>query len=539
MKVLFGLNQDANKSVENGILNTFKNIAQQNFDFHSEYYLAGIRKALDEDNYDVLVLREDLEINQKVTFDYLDEITDRFPELRIILLIENEHQKDNYVKKLFSIGVYNMLYKNDTTFENVAELIGKGRNKFEAKIYLDLDEVENIKEQDILEEIPENELEKIFFNINQAQDNEGLIFIFNELNRQYKTPQLYFLFSLLTEETIDKFKEAKIESFDKLYGKYCERIKGYEKKSEDEAERKINFGIPKISINLPKGKDTHEGKEEKIIYHIPSDYNKILAFVGNRKVGTTTIVDLVAREFATKGKRVAVLDLTSNHTLFYLNCWANEDIGEEEKDSLGFINKGINRPVYVADNYKLFTTFKKVEKLDYFNILEQLRYDNDIVLLDIDFQTSELIGIDFLKYGVNAIYLVQDLNLLTIKETKDYVKDLIRQGISNKKIYLVVNKFIKSRLGISDVLAMFNEPIEGMEYDKQENRIGLNEQITRVDFDIETYKGLLDSYLYAKQSPSLSDCTLEQIEDLCFNIYPIMKTSGNNKGFSLKKLFKK
>ena len=57
--------------------------------------------------------------------------------------------------------------------------------------------------------------------------------------------------------------------------------------------------------------------EEKYIHSIPSDYNSS-SICGKEQVGTTTVVDLVARVFIkTKSIRIR----PDKKTLYYVKCW--------------------------------------------------------------------------------------------------------------------------------------------------------------------------------------------------------------------------
>ena len=509
--ILFGLNTNADRKYEEGILNIYKEEFQKEFTYDSEYYLSGIKRKLEETekDFDILILREDLEgIANPVSIEYLDNITDKYPNLRIILIIEDEHEQDSYVKRIFNLGIYDVLYKEDAQLGEIVNLIENPRSKMKAKIYLDIDEIEDISTGDNLEEIPEEELERILLHLNQST-KETISDSFDEINRQYNDKQMLFLFTLLPEHIVKMLAETGNENFEKYHkrwliieGKYNE-IQGKNSPGEKTAE-----GETKIITKIKK----------QYIHSIPKDYNKIVAFTGDRKVGTTTIVDLVAREFSKKGKKVVVLDLTENKTLFYMKCWGNEDITREEKNGLALLNKGIKHPIQVDDNYSLYTQIgEKLDKFDFFNVVEQIRYDTDIVLIDMDFNTK----CEWLKYGVTSLYVVKDLNVLDIINTKNYLKKLIKQGVNSKKMQLIINKNIKSKVKPSDILNSITEPIPYLEFDSDDNYLEINSKIFTIDYEDDFYKELINSYVYVDERLKISDKIQSQIEEICLDIYPI------------------
>ena len=107
LKVLFGLNQSPNREIENKIRDKYKEVVGERFDYDSEYYIEGIWRALKQNHYDILVLRRLGRNPDKVQL--LDDITDNYPDLQIIYIVDDEHHKDNYIKQLFNLGIYNII----------------------------------------------------------------------------------------------------------------------------------------------------------------------------------------------------------------------------------------------------------------------------------------------------------------------------------------------------------------------------------------------------------------------------------------------
>lgn len=266
------------------------------------------------------------------------------------------------------------------------------------------------------------------------------------------------------------------------------------------------------------------GVRREYLYSIPSDYFKVAAFVGNRKADTTTPVDLVADRFGKNGKRVVVLDLTANKRLFYLKCWGDGAQGKEKR-GLEYLNKGVRHPVAVSENYRLYTQVEgSLDEFDLFNALEQVRYDSYVVLVDMGSDTDY----SLLKYGVNALFVVCDLNIMDVP-----LKKLAGAGINTSKMRLVVNKQMRCGVKAGDILAMFNGPIPGIENDGPVSGLGMGKAFT-VDFEPEFYRSLPESYMYMDYRRKVPEAVEKQADAICSGIYPVRE---EERGFSLGKLF--
>ena len=133
MKVLFALNND----------NTSKNIARhyqesnqnERIDYKCVYYF---RSLIDEvkknKDYDRIIIHENLEPisvkNQdaidKFLFTNIDKVTDECGKADIIIICsENRTNRDDFIKKLFNIGIYTILTGDERTVGNLCKYIKK------------------------------------------------------------------------------------------------------------------------------------------------------------------------------------------------------------------------------------------------------------------------------------------------------------------------------------------------------------------------------------------------------------------------------
>lgn len=460
--LLFGINQNPNKKIENSILEGYKKLKKDEFTFDSEYYLVGIEKALSEQHYDVLILREDLESNKQVSKQLLDRITDKYPKLNIILIIKDEHECDKYIIDIFQLGIYNIIYKEDLTIPIVIELIDNVRTKLDAKIYLELEDVEEDKEEvgdeDNMSEIPEEQLITIMNNLRQV-DKENISDLFDGINKQYEEKQMLFLVSFLPENIYSLLTESGNSNFRYYSDKLTDLVdkkekKDIEKESRNKLERfKEKNKVQKIYVEKEKIVEVEKRVVEKVyiekekqvtVFERPNDYKKKAGFVGFSGAGKTTLVSFIANYMGSCKVKTAIIDLTSSRDLydiFIVNAIEinEESINIEGKNGLGSLVDGEIRPFKIGKYIDLFTTeYSKTVNLDnayyYIQLLEQ---EYDVILIDMDFNSPKEV-----YQLVNSAYIVQTLDLAKVKHNTNHQLQL-KDHINLKKIKYVINQSIQ------------------------------------------------------------------------------------------------
>jgi hypothetical protein len=217
-----------------------------------------------------------------------------------------------------------------------------------------------------------------------------------------------------------------------------------------------------------------------------------------------------------------------------MKTWGNEEIKPSQKNSLIYLNQGENNPILINEKYKLYTRENKdIDfKFDFFNSIEQLRYNSDIIIIDMDFNTPN----EWLKYNVSSLYIVTDLNIFNTIETKDYIKKLMKSGINPKKINMIVNKVVKAKIKPDDIITSIKQPLPYLEVDIESNTIDINREFFTLDFDKDIYSELLSSYMYVGEDINVTENMEEQLSNLCNNIYPVSTGKNNNIKKKLKKL---
>lgn len=260
LQVLFGLNQSSDNSTEEKILEMYQKKISEVFKYKKEFDLTGIKKQIIFNKYDILILNELLEKQNTVTTEFLDELTDKYPDLRIIFVIDSEkHEKDSYVKRLYNIGIYDIVYSHDLLIDVLVNLIIGGRTKAEAKNYLDLIDTDDDIVEEELGYIPQQELDSILDYFSDIED-KMMSSTFEHICRQYNEKQIIFLIKVLPKNIIKVLENENNETFKRHYDliEHYEPIEVYE---EDSTKKGAIFSFSKKS----KKDNLKEDKEAKLI----------------------------------------------------------------------------------------------------------------------------------------------------------------------------------------------------------------------------------------------------------------------------------
>lgn len=548
MKILFALNQDRSTDTEEAIISSYKSASEERVEFKKEYDLTGVTDALRMEHFDIVFLNEEIERDNTITTTYIDDLTDKHPGTRIIMLVASHHEKDPYIKRLFNIGVYDLLYAHDISIDEIVRLMANPRNKAEAKEYLDLAEVGDAVVESELRVIPESELDSIISYLLNSE-KESYPGIFEHIDKQYNDYQMMYLIKKMPLE----IRRELNNSGSKLYLGYLDSLDNDDEEPEavtgQSAGGKVKsdlFKIPQFNKrDKPEAKTIERTvekivekeviriqKEKEYISIVPEDYKKVAAFTGSHNSGVTTIVDLIATEFSKRGKKVAVLDFSSNKSLYFMKCWGKDDLTHGMKTSLISLSKGKVEPIIISQGYHLFTVGQmdepsfNVEEFNFYKALELIRYNYDIILLELDLSSR----FKWLSFGVSSIYVVNDLNVVNMIPIKRNIKELVEMGVNKKKFSLIVNKYMKSKTKAEDMLSCITNPLPNLEYNDAASSIEINPKIFKVHYDNEFYTNHLESLLYVGDKVSVPKDMAADILDICQEIYPLDNANKGNKG---------
>jgi len=87
---------------------------------------------------DTLIMKEDLESNNSIGTQYLEKLRYKFPKLKIIYIIANEHYKSSYMERVFNTDIYDCLFYKDASIDNIVYICLNPRSKEEAESYYGL-----------------------------------------------------------------------------------------------------------------------------------------------------------------------------------------------------------------------------------------------------------------------------------------------------------------------------------------------------------------------------------------------------------------
>ena len=260
-----------------------------------------------------------------------------------------------------------------------------------------------------------------------------------------------------------------------------------------------------------------------------SGNQKVVAFVGTSKNGTSFLVNNIAEIVSNRGIKTAILDLTKNKNSYYIYTKNEEELRKNAYECMEKLTQGIAQGVKVNSNLDVYTSIPGEAHNDdqYRPILETLVQNYSLILLDCDFKTNYA----YLKEA-QEIYITQSMDVLTIQPLTAYLRDLKAKGVLNQdKLRVVINKYIKVR-GINEKavlggMAFYNDP--SMAY--------MTELFNRETIPYCTIP--FDSHVYAKYLESLVNCNistnsytkdfLNSLKKLADMVFPLIGTSEKGK----------
>ena len=205
--------------------------------------------------------------------------------------------------------------------------------------------------------------------------------------------------------------------------------------------------------------------EETTSYNVETDNlitsnQKIVAFVGTTKNGTSFIVNNLAEVYANRGIKTAILDLTKNKNSYYIYTNNEDKLREKAQNCLDKLLDGYADGVEVNKNLTIFTSLPGQDASldDVTGIIKTLLENYSVILLDCDFDTD-------VRYFRTAqeMYLVQSLDVLTIQPLTAFLRDLkVKEILETNKLRIIINKNIKVNSLTEKVLiggmSVYNDP---------------------------------------------------------------------------------
>lgn len=256
---------------------------------------------------------------------------------------------------------------------------------------------------------------------------------------------------------------------------------------------------------------------------------KIIAFVGTSKNGTSFLVNNIAEILSMNGVDVAILDLTKNRNSYYIYTKNEENLRNQSNYIMNNLKIGKANGIQEHKNLTIYTSpLENDENIEAVEpIIETLVKTHTLVLMDCDFTTP----MKYFKYA-QEIYLVQSMDILTIQPLTSFLRKLSDKGMfEESKARVVLNKFIKTKQLNEEILiggiSIYNDA--GMTIRKELFNRKTVPYIT-IPFDQKSYLRYLDGLVTC--DVSLKGYTKEFIQSLkglANMVYKFENTSKNKK----------
>ena len=183
--------------------------------------------------------------------------------------------------------------------------------------------------------------------------------------------------------------------------------------------------------------------EELDIERLLSQGQKIVAFLGTSKNGTSFLVNNVAELLSSNGIDTAILDLTQNRNAYYIYTRNEDDLREKSNYLMRNLVEGRADGLKEHRNLTIYTSAfeNDTELTNVEPIIETLARNHTVVLLDCDFTTP----MKYFKYA-QEIYLVQSMDILTIQPLTAFLRKHSDKGmLEESKVRVILNKFMRTK----------------------------------------------------------------------------------------------
>ena len=373
-----------------------------------------------------------------------------------------------------------------------------------------------------------DEIEETILPGFEEEDEETILPGFNEENEEQETMLPGF------DEEENEEQETILPGFDEEEDETEITLPGFEENGDEEQEMTLpGFEEDNEEKEIVLNRNDVQNKEREYpeldIQQIINPKQKIVAFVGTGKNGTSFLVNNVAEILSMNGIDTAILDLTRNRNSYYIFTKNDEMLRNQSNYITNNLKIGNANGIVEHKNLTIYTSpLEGDENLeDVEPIVETLLRNHTVVLMDCDFSTP----IRYFKYA-QEIYLVQSMDILTIQPLTAFVRQLMDKGMfESSKARVVLNKFIRTKEINENLLiggmSIYNDA--GMTVRKElfDRR---NVQSTTIPFDLKTYLKYLDGLVNCDISLKGYDKEmLQSLKYLASMVYPSQDTKKSGK----------
>ena len=543
MRVLFGINND---DTVKGIVNFYEKKYGERLEYKNVYYFKQFVSELSTGRYDRAVMLEELEKFPTNNYAQLDEylfktidsITDVYDAKNIVYIAADRRKLgDEFLSKLFNLGIYTTLTGQDRTKGKVCDGINKPFTKKDVKKYYDKVTEGNIYNSAEVSEIEIQRIISYYQNQNGVTDKYNEIF--DRISSQYTDEQLKVIINFLPPDVKQhlsfnnkKYKDltGTIEIVQPVQSE--EPVRG-EQKPKEILSRESDANVVKIKKEPaiaekivvkqvkaePKVVEKVLEKEVvKNVYEVPKDYKKVVAFVGAPKVGTTFCINAIGTSLAKSRVKTAIVDLTRKRDSYTIYTYDNEGKRNIAAESLKYASNGLNEPL-IYEKLSIYTAMPGEDRKTYNSsvLINTIMQNNNVILIDADFTTP----FDYFRL-CQEIYIVQDMDIININQLTIFLRQLKMRGIPMNKIKVIVNKHVNCALTTKDILdgiATYTSYDLKM-YDELFNSSSMPYFI--LPFNAENYKKYVEMvYKYSNKFSTFSDDFKNSLNKIITSVYPV------------------
>ena len=555
MKVLFGINND---DTAKGIADFYQQKYQEKIDYKNVYYFKQFIQELSTGEYDRAVVLEELEkfptnnyaqIDEYL-FKNIDAMTDVYDSKNIVYVASDRRKLgDDFLAKLFNLGIYTVLTGQDRTKGKVAAGINKPFQKKDVKKYYDKVLGENIYNSAEVSEIEIQRIISYYRNQNGVPDKYNEIF--DRIAAQYTDEQLKVIANFLPADVKqylsfnnEKYKNLgvnsqPVEQVSTSTSQMPSEVnvqKTYKKEDTPKPQKKIvekdanaiqikkepeiieKIVVQKVPTPAPVVTKVVEKEVIRNVYEIPKDYKKIVCFVGAPKSGTTFCINAIGTYLARNKVKTAICDVTRKRDTYTIYTYDNEGKRAIAAESLKYASNGLNEPL-IYEKLSIYTGMPGDDRKQYDAsvAIDTIMQNNNVILIDTDFTTPY----DYFRL-CQEIYLVQDMNVLNISQTTMFLRELKSHGVPMNKIRIIINKHVRCSLTAKDIIdgiATYTSYDLKM-FDELFNSATIPYYI--LPFDQENYTKYIEMlYKYTNKFSTFSEEFTSNLSKIINAIYPI------------------
>lgn len=471
MKILFGINND---DTVKGIASFYEERFKEKIEYKNVYYFKQFVQELQTGQYDRAVVLEELEKfptdNYAQIDDYLftniDNITDIYDSKNLIYIASDRRRLgDEFLSKLFNLGVYTVLTGQDRTKGKVCDCINVPYNKKEIKKYYEDKAGQSVYKSVQVSEIELQRIVSYYKNLNGIADKYNEIF--DRIATQYTDEQMKIIVRFLPADVKqylsfnnEKYKQiinmpdvvtsqaAQNEVVTKQQQIIDENQNSDVIEIKKEPEIIERIVVKEINRAAPVVTEVLEKEVYQSVYEVPNDYKKVVCFIGAPKCGTTFCINAIATSLARSKIKTAIVDMTRKRDSYTIYTYDNEGKRAIAAESLKYASNGFNEPL-IYEKLSVYTAMPGEDRRTYnaSRVIETVMQNNNVVLIDADFTTPT----DYFRL-CQEVYVVQDMDILNINQITLFLRELKNRGVPMSKIRVIINKHVKCALTAKDIL---------------------------------------------------------------------------------------